>query len=162
MTTDDDAAQSTAVNPAVGAVLRSAQDFLTHEHSLFGSLGLRPILLGRGKATFSIELPEAFGDGDGRIHGGLLTIILDSIMGLAVFTALDAFKPIATINLRTDYVGAARPGARAVCACECLSIVDEVAYVDGRVTVEDGGAPIATGSGAFMVGARGPVKGSRL
>lgn len=150
------------INPAIGAMMRSAREFLTHEHSLFRSLGLKPILLGRGRTTFSIDLPAAFGDGEGRVHGGLLTIVLDSIMGLTVFTALDAFKPIATISLHTDYVGDARPGARAVCACECLSIVDEVAYVDGRVTVEDGGALIATGSGAFMVGTREPVKGSRL
>ncbi len=160
--TDDRPTISPDINPAVGAVMRSARDFLTHEHSLLGSLGLKPILLGRGRATFSIELPETFSDGEGEIHGALLTIILDSIMGLTVFTALDAFEPIATINLRTDYVGRARPGARAVCACECLSIVDEVANVDGRVTLEDGGALIATGSGAFMVGTRGPVKGSRL
>lgn len=150
------------INPAIGAMMRSARDFLTHEHSLFRSLGLKPLLLGRGKATFSMDLPEAFGDGTGAVHGGLFTIILDSIMGLTVFTALDEIKPIATINLRTDYVGGARCGERAVCACDCLSIVDEVAYVAGRLTNEATGAEIAAGAGAFMVGTRGVIKGSRL
>ena len=54
---------------------------------------------------------EGLAGADGKIHGGLYTIIIDSIFGLAVFTALEAVKPIATINLRTDYLGEALPGA---------------------------------------------------
>jgi acyl-coenzyme A thioesterase PaaI-like protein len=150
------------LNPVIGAMLRSARDFLTHEHSLFRSLGLKPILIGRGRTSFSVDLPAAFSESAAAVHGGLHVMILDSIMGLTVFTALDEIKPIATINLRVDQLRAAAPGARAICACECAGIIDEIAFVSGRLTLENGGDLLSLGEGAFMVGTRGPAKGSRL
>lgn len=150
------------INPAIGAMLLSARDFLTHEHALFSSLALKPLLIGRGQTRFSFDAPEDFGDGGDYAHSSFLTIVLDSIMGLTVFTALEEFKPIATINLRTDYLQKIRHGGRAVCACECLSIVDEIAFVQGRVSEENGAPLIAAATGTFIVGARGPAKGSRL
>lgn len=150
------------INPAIGSMLRSARDFLAHEHSLFRSLELQPILIGKGKAEFSMALPASFAGADGDVHGGLYTIIIDSIFGLCVFTALEEIKPIATINLRTDYIGAIRPGDRAVCAADCEAIRGDVAYVSGRLTAEADGRLLATGAGAFMVGTKGPIKGMRL
>ena len=157
-----DYAPSGDINPAIGEMLRSARDFLAHEHSLFRSLALKPILIGKGKATFAMDLPEAFAGADGMVHGGLFTIVIDSIFGLAVFSALEEIKPIATINLRTDYVGSIAPGARALCAAECEAIRGDVAYVSGKLTAESDGRLLATGAGAFMVGTRGPIKGMRL
>lgn len=150
------------INPTIGAMLRSARDFLAHEHSLFRTLGLQPILIGRGQATFSLVLPEAFADETGMIHGGLCTIVLDSIFGLTVFTAMEEVKPIATINLRTDYVARASAGARVRCAAVCDAIDHDVAFVSGRLTQEENGALIATASGAFMIGTKGSMKGMRL
>jgi uncharacterized protein (TIGR00369 family) len=150
------------VNPAIGAMLRGARDFLTHEHSLFRSLGLDPVLLGKGKATFSMDLPQEFADGEGFVHGGLATIILDSIFGLTVFTSLEELKPIATVNLRTDYVRRAPVGARAVCSAECEGIRDDIAYVTGRLLLHSDNSLLATGAGAFMVGTKGPIKGLRV
>ncbi len=150
------------INPTIGAMLRSARDFLAHEHSLFRTLALQPVLIGRGQATFSLVLPPAFADGDGFIHGGLCTIVLDSIFGLTVFTAMEDVKPIATINLRTDYAARVSAGARVICAAVCDAIDGDIAYVSGRLTLEDGGALIAMASGAFMIGTKGPIKGMRV
>ncbi len=153
---------STDINPIIGDMLRSARDFLAHEHSLFRTLALQPVLIGRGQATFALTLPPAFAGADGFTHGGLCTIVLDSIFGLTVFTALEAVKPIATINLRTDYVSRASPGARVRCAAVCEAVDDGVAYVSGRLTFEEGGGLIAAASGAFMIGTKGPMKGMRV
>ncbi len=150
------------INPAIGAMLKNARDWLTHEHSLFRSLNLEPMLIGKGKATFAVDLPGDFTGTDGVIHGGLLTIIMDSIFGLSVFTALDELKPIATINLRSDYLADAAPGERVICDADCYKILNEVAFVTGKVTVMSSGLLLASGSGAFMVGTRGISKGSRL
>lgn len=158
----NDAISSSDINPAIGSMLSSAKDFLTHEHSLFRSLDLKPILIGKGKATFSMALPRSFAGADGNVHGGLFTIIIDSIFGLTVFTALEDIKPIATINLRTDYMGSASPGARATCTAECEAVRGEIAYVSGRLTLDATGELLATGSGAFMVGTKGPTRGMRL
>jgi len=152
---------SEEINPAIGAMLKNARNWLTHEHSLFRLLNLEPVLIGKGKATFAVDLPAEFAGAGGFIHGGLMTTIMDSIFGLCVFAALEEIKPIATINLRADYIADAAPGARAVCAAECVKIRNEVAHVAGDLRLEDGGALLATGSGAFMVGTRGRSKGSR-
>ena len=117
------------INPAIGALLQSARDFLTHEHTLFSTLGLKPLLIGRGQMRFSFDTPASYDDGDGNVHGGFLTIVNDSIMGLTVFTTLEEFKPIATVNLRTDYIEPLKCGTRAVCTCDCYAIVDEIAPV---------------------------------
>ena len=150
------------INPAVGAMLKNASDWLLHEHSLFQTLDLKPLLIGRNKATFSVYLPDAFCDGDGNIHGSLLTIIMDSIFGLAAFTALDELKPIATVNLRSDYVADIAPGGRVICEAECIKLRGDIAHVAGKITDEASGELIATGSGAFMIGTRGPNRESRL
>ena len=150
------------INPAIGAMLKNARDWLTHEHSLFRTLNLEPLLIGKGKATFAVDLPENFAGANDAIHGGLLTIIMDSIFGLCVFTALDKLKPIATINLRSDYLADAEPGERVICDADCVQIIDEVAFVTGKVTVKDTGRLLASGSGAFMVGTRSLTKVSRL
>jgi len=150
------------INPAIGALLQSARDFLTHEHTLFSTLGLKPLLIGRGQMRFSFDTPASYDDGDGNVHGGFLTIVNDSIMGLTVFTTLEEFKPIATVNLRTDYIEPLKCGTRAVCTCDCYAIVDEIAFVKAEIRTENDSTLIATGSAAFMVGTRGPSKVSRL
>lgn len=150
------------INPAIGEMLNNARDWLTHEHSLFRSLNLEPILIGKGKATFAVDLPKDFAGASGAIHGGLLTIIMDSIFGLCVFTALEKLKPIATINLRSDYLSDVAPGERVVCDADCTKILDEIAFVTGKVTAQSSGLLLASGSGAFMVGTRGLTKVSRL
>lgn len=150
------------INPAIGAMLKSASEWLLHEHALFQTLDLKPMLIGRNKATFSVYLPEEFCDASGEIHGALLTIIMDSIFGLAAFTALDELKPIATINLRTDYLRKVKPKGRVTCAAECVYLRGDIAYVAGGLTDEVTNELVATASGAFMVGTRGAGKESRL
>lgn len=149
------------INPVIGAMLNDARAYLLDNHPLFKALDLKPLLIGKGKATFSIYLPDDFTDAKGDIHGGLLTIIMDSIFGLSVFTALEEVKPIATINLRTDYLQSVAPGGRVACAAECRRRRGDIAYVTGDVTDEKTGAVLASGAGAFMIGTRGADKGSR-
>lgn len=163
MNNDRSSADTAAeLNPAIRAMLRAARDMLRHEHSLLGSLAFKPLLLGAGKTSFALDLPERFGDGAGVVHGGFLTVVLDSLFGLTVFTAMEEFKPIATINLRTDHINSVPTGTRVVCDSVCEGVRNEVAYVTGRLFVEADKSLVALGSGAFMVGTRGPAKGSRL
>ena len=51
---------------------------------------------------------DLVGDPDtGVLAGGLVTALLDHVGGLAVWIALDRFEPIATLDLRVDYMRAA-------------------------------------------------------
>lgn len=150
------------INPAIGAMLMQAREMLAHEHSLFRSLNLEPLLIGHGKTSFGVDLPAEFAAADGNLHGSLLTIIMDSIFGITVFTALEKMQPIATINLRSNYLQQVTPGQRAICNAACISIENEIAHVEGDIRSEKENALIATASGAFMVGTKSSAKGSRL
>ena len=150
------------INPAIGAMLVQARELLAHEHSLFRSLNLEPLLIGNGKTSFGVDLPSDFAAADGKLHGSLLTIIMDSIFGITVFTALDQMQPVATINLRSNYLQQITPGQRAICNAQCISVQGEIAHVDGDIRTEQGNTLIATASGAFMVGTKTSAKGSRL
>lgn len=153
---------SVDINPAVGAMLKTARDWLLTEHALFQTLDLKPLLIGRNKATFSVFLPDDFCDARGKVHGALLTLIMDSIFGLAAFTALDELKPVATINLRSDYLGDIDPGGRVICAAECTELRGDIAHVAGQLCDAATNRPIATGAGAFIIGSRSPGRESRL
>ena len=149
------------INPAVGAMLRAAREMLSHEHSVFRSLNLEPLTLGAGQSRFSMDLPPEFADGE-AIQSGMLTMVLDSIMGMTVFTALQDLKPIATINLKTNYHRSGGLGERVICEAECHAIRDDVAFVRGAITSITDKDEIATAIGAFMIGTKGREKGSRL
>ena len=59
------------LSPVIAGMLRSAREFLAHEHSLFRTLGMKPLLIGRGRTSFSLSLPPDFADETGAVHGGL-------------------------------------------------------------------------------------------
>lgn len=148
-----------AINPAISALLKNARKMLMHEHSLFESLRLDPISISAGETRFKLTMSPEFDDGQGYVHPGMLTVILDSLLGLTVFTAMTAPHPIATINLRTDYVKPVLINARVECAAHCLSITDDVAHVRGEIVMED--EEMAYASGAFIINASSGEQGSR-
>ena len=156
-----DGKQERDINPAIGSVLAQARDVLTHEHSLFRSLALEPILIGRGKTSFGVSLPGEFAAADGKVDTSLLTIIMDSIFGITVFTSLDTITPIATVNLRADYHERPDIDARAICTAECTGIHNEIAHVSGDIRLAETKTLLSTGAGAFMVGTKTSAKGSR-
>ncbi len=142
-------------------MLEAARGFIEGEHPLFKSLALKTTRLSEGEVCFRLTVPEDYLDGD-HIHGGIFTIMLDTILGYSVWTSLDTFRPIATINLKTDYFGHVTPETTLICSGVCEGIRDEIAYCTGRATTEETGELIATATGTFMVGTRSMTSKSRL
>jgi len=151
------------INPTVGAMLMQARERLFKEHHLFTSLNMEPVLIGKNKVTIAIDLPEKFAGANEMAHHGLLTIVMDSILGLCVLTALDDLQPIATINLRLDFIEDIKVNSRAICEAECISVAHNVATVKADLYEKETNTHISQASGAFLIGTKAStVQGSRL
>ncbi|HEY2069584.1 MAG TPA: PaaI family thioesterase [Rhizomicrobium sp.] len=102
--------------------------------------------------------PHLVGDPEtGVVHGGVVTGLLDHTCGIAVFGKLREPLPIATLDLRIDYMKPARPGATIVAEARCLKVTHEIAFVRGVAFHEahegqDGpDDAIALSTGAFIL-----------
>ncbi|MEM1410468.1 MAG: hypothetical protein AAGG79_06970, partial [Pseudomonadota bacterium] len=95
--------------PDIAKAFESIRVAFSQEHPLFAQLKPRAVKVGRGDIALEITPNELFVDGT-SIHSGLMTILLDTVMGMATWTELDEFKPLATINLQTDTYDHAKVG----------------------------------------------------
>ena len=115
----------------------------------------------RGVAVFRLPYSEKIvGNPDtGVIHGGAITALLDGASGAAVFAALDEFVPIATLDLRIDYLRPAEPQRDVIARASCYRITRNVAFTRAVAYHDDEADPIAHSVGTFMVSTKaGNVK----
>lgn len=90
------------------------------------------------------------------VHGGVITALLDSCYGLAIFVKLDKLRPMATLDLRIDYLKPATPGREIFGGAVCYKLGHELAFVRGAAYHDSPDDPIATSSAIFMF-TDGPV-----
>jgi len=138
--------------------LEGAQEFFSNAHPLFSRLDMKPVQIGDGDVCVTATLNGLFEyhANSQRAHGGALTILLDTVFGFAIFAQLRNFQSIATINLRTDYISPASTGLKVKCSAQCYARRDNIAYVRGEIREAENDLLVATATGAFMVGSRGP------
>jgi uncharacterized protein (TIGR00369 family) len=129
-------------------------------------MGLTPYIAGVGGEMLEaangrgrMRLPyseKLIGDPDtGVVHGGVITAFLDHCCGAAVTTGLRQPMPIATLDLRIDYMKPATPGADIFFEAEVLKVTHEIAFARA-VAYHQKGDPIAISNGTFML-TRGPM-----
>lgn len=95
---------------------------------------------------------DLVGDPDtGVVAGGLVTTLLDHVGGLAVWVALGGFKPIATLDLRVDYMRAATPGRDLIAEARCYRLTSSVAFVRAWAFEDTPDDPVAAAQSAYMV-----------
>ncbi|MBC5762953.1 PaaI family thioesterase [Ramlibacter albus] len=92
----------------------------------------------------------------GVVHGGVVTALLDSCYGLAIFVRMNVLRAMATLDLRIDYLKAATPGREIYGGAVCYKLGHELAFVRGAAYHESPDDPIATSSAIFMF-TGGPV-----
>lgn len=85
----------------------------------------------------------------GVIHGGALSTLLDASGGLAVATRIGRPSPIATLDLRIDYVRPAERGKDIHVRMECYAVKRSVAFVRGVAYHDDENDPVATCAATF-------------
>jgi uncharacterized protein (TIGR00369 family) len=99
----------------------------------------------------------------GVIHGGVMTTLLDNVCATSVFAAIDTLKPVATLDLRIDYMRPATPGKDVIAHGSCYKVGKLIAFTRGIAYHDAPEEPIATAAAAFMfVGNRGKEAGTGL
>ena len=134
-------------------------DWLTHARKMMGITpyfaGIGGEILETGNAAARGRVPygpNLVGDPDtGVVHGGIITALLDHVGGAAVMAALKAPMPIATLDLRIDYMKPAAPEADIFGESRCLKVTHEIAFVRGSAYQSDPADPIAICTAAFIL-----------
>ncbi|MGZ3297777.1 MAG: PaaI family thioesterase [Asticcacaulis sp.] len=92
------------------------------------------------------------GDADtGVIAPGVVTALLDNGCGMAVWHSLDRFKPIATLDLRIDYMRPAGPGLDLRVTASCYKLTRSIGFARAFVWDLDPADPVAAAQGAFII-----------
>ena len=101
-----------------------------------------------------MELPWAehlVGNPDtGVLHGGAITALLDACSGASVFLKMRAPIPIATLDLRIDYLKPATPRRPVIARAECYKLGRSVAFTRALAYLDEAD-PIASAAGTFML-----------
>ncbi|MEM7569062.1 MAG: PaaI family thioesterase [Pseudomonadota bacterium] len=129
-----------------------AQRFLDAVPQL-GALNVSFESLEDGKAIIRLPYDEAlvgFPE-TGVIAGGAIYTVMDSVAGIAVFAALGTFVPLATLDLRIDYLKPATPHLDIFGEARCYKLTRQIAFVRGRAHHGDSEKPIAHVTGTFFL-----------
>ena len=100
--------------------------------------------------------PDLVGDPQtGVLAGGLVTTLLDHVGGLAVWVKLGGFKPIATLDLRVDYMRAAEANRDLIAEARCFQMTRSIAFVRAWAFEDSPDNPVAASQAAYVVESTG-------
>ncbi len=141
-------------------MLRSVGVATTRGSPQARALNLRLEAVEPAEATMRLPYdPKLVGDpATGVIAGGAVTTLLDHTCGQAVWAALADFTPVATLDLRIDYMRAAEPGLDVWARAHCYKLTRHVGFVRATAWDRDADDPVATAQAAFALnrpGSRG-------
>lgn len=131
------------------------QFFETLPHSK--ALGMQLEVMEGGVAVIGLPYDERLvGDPETRvIHGGAVSALMDTCCGAAVMSHPKNLGGTATIDLRIEYLRAAKPGDLITARAECFHVTRSVAFVRATATDSDSDTPVAACTGAFTVEGKG-------
>lgn len=140
---------------ALGSLFGPGQEGMTSHTPHAVHLGITVVETGPAFAILTLPFrDELIGDPVRKVvFGGAITTLLDHASGLAVACALDVLRAIATVDLRVDYVRAARSGVDLFARVDCYKVTRNVAFIRGRAYESTPDDPFASCLGTFMIGA---------
>jgi uncharacterized protein (TIGR00369 family) len=121
------------------------------------ALGLTLVSVGDGRGTMKLDWREDLvGDPEtGVLASGVVTALIDHTCGLAINAAFDSPQPIATLDLRIDWLRPAAPRTGVTCEAFGYKTTRSVGFVRAEAWDVDRGDLVATAQAAFMLNPRG-------
>lgn len=107
--------------------------------------------LGKGLASMPYGDHLVGNPETGVIHGGVITCLMDVVCALGVFTTLEEFVPMATLDLRIDYLRPATPGKALLGYGHCYKRTRNVAFTRGIAYQDDRDDPIANAVATYII-----------
>lgn len=89
------------------------------------------------------------------VHSGLLMFLLDSLCGISIIMKLPTPQPIATLDLRVDYLRAVPADKDLYVTAACYKMGRNVGFSRGAIYTSDPADPAAIANGTFMLGTAG-------
>ncbi|MBF6226373.1 PaaI family thioesterase [Nocardia abscessus] len=102
-------------------------------------LGMEVDELEHGKVVFALRTRPDFANPLGTTHGGICATLLDSVMGCAVHTTLEAGVGYTTLELKINYIRAVPTDEQRLTATgTTIHVGRTTATAEGRVVDEQG------------------------
>ena len=112
-------------------------------------LGIRRVSMDGGRSVFEVTIGPDHMNPHGVVHGGVVYTLADFAMGGALTSTLDAGERCATLELKINYLAAAR-GGELRAEASVVSRSRRVAVMEARV-YDDTARLIALATGSFYV-----------
>jgi uncharacterized protein (TIGR00369 family) len=135
---------------SIARLVEAIAHFVPHNRAI----GIRFVSLTAGRVTLALPYDGKLVGNPltGVIHGGAITALLDAACGLAVLVKLGEPIPIATLDLRIDYLRPATPTQEVHGRAECFKVTQNVAFVRSEAFHEGGeGDLVAVANGTFII-----------
>lgn len=133
------------------------RDFVPHNRAL----GLSLIAATCEPAQVTLKLPwnpQLVGNPATQVlHGGAITTVLDGCAGASVYMKLRSPLPIATLDLRVDFLSRAPAHRDVLVKAECYRVTRSVAFVRAWAWTDDEANPFAAATATFALSTRGGV-----
>jgi uncharacterized protein (TIGR00369 family) len=143
---------STSALPGLDVVTQ----YFGSQHPLFRAMGIRILGVTDSGAQLAMPCMPRMCDARGAVHRGAM-VMLDNTCGLAIFAAIGRVTPVATIDLRVDYLREIPPATGIRCTVTCIRHTPGVAWIRGdAVTDDDAAQLLATVTGTFAINTMGP------
>ena len=114
-------------------------------------LGQRYVAHGDDWVEVALDYDPRFAMGaNGVLASGPILSLIDGASGLSIIAKVKRQRPMATLDLRVDYLRTAEPGATIHARATCYRVTRQVAFVRCDAHSGDPGDPVATSLSSFF------------
>jgi acyl-CoA thioesterase len=130
--------------------VRAVQAGILPRPGIAGLVGFELSRVDPGDVEATLETRADMTNPMGSVHGGVAATLLDTVMGCAVHTVLDAGESYTTTDLHVHYVRGVHPGKTIVATGTVVHRGRRLATAEGRI-LDERGRVVAPGTPSCMV-----------